>query len=306
MEGRVVKITGLSFHVRLPDETILCSVRQSLKNAAEFELSPVVVGDVVEVIVDLNPPSEGAQRTGVITGVRPRRTLFFKKKASLKMEKTQLVAANIDQMIVVSSVLKPVFKMRLIDRFVITAIQGGMQPLVVINKVDLAHDVDLARIERIYSSAGIELIMTSATEQLGLERLRDKLKDRESVFVGQSGTGKTSLLNEVQPGLKLKTGSVSDKTGKGRHTTSVITLFPLDFGGYVVDTPGLRALGLTGLERSSAHRFYGEIADASARCRFSNCRHRDEPDCAVKEAVERGEIFRERYDSYIRILDEIA
>lgn len=305
LEGRVIKITGLLHHVRLADETVLCSVRQSVKDNAEYELSPVVVGDIVDLNVDSNPPSEGELRTGVITSVQPRTTHFSKKKTTLKTEKIQLIAANIDQLIVICSVRKPAFKMRLIDRFLITAMQGGMQPVVVINKTDLKHNVDLERAEMIYSTAGIDVITTSAKENLGLDKLMGVLQDRESVFVGQSGAGKSSLLNAIQPGLKLKTGIVSAKTGKGKHTTTTIELFPLSFGGFVVDTPGLRALGLAQLDKSNVHLFYDEIFRTSADCRFSNCRHRREPGCAVKMAVKDGRIFKERYDSYIRILDDI-
>lgn len=218
------------------------------------------------------------------------------------MEKVQLIAANIDQMIVVASVKNPAFKMRLIDRFMITAMQGGVQPIVVVNKIDFKHDIDLEKVEKIYDSVGIDVILTSAKRRLGLDKLQEALKNKESVFVGQSGAGKSSLLNAIQPGLKLRTGDVSEKTGKGKHVTSVVELFPLDFGGFVVDTPGLRALGLAGLDKRNIDQFYDEIFETSHNCRFSDCRHKAEPDCAVKAAVENGEIYRERYESYIRIL----
>jgi ribosome biogenesis GTPase len=302
LTGRVIKITGLLYHVKMPDETVLCSVRRSVKDKAEFELSPVVVGDIVKVDVDPNPPSEGEQHAGVITEVEPRKTYFSKKKTTLKTEKQQLIAANIDQIIVVASVKSPAFKMRLIDRFVITAMQGGVEQVVVVNKIDLKHDIDLKKIEKIYDSVGIEVIPTSARQGLGLDKLQEALKDKESVFVGQSGAGKSSLLNAIQPGLKLRTGDVSEKTGKGKHVTTVVELFPLDFGGYVVDTPGLRALGLIGLHKRDIEQFYDEISETSRKCRFSDCRHKDEPDCAVKAAVDRGDIYAERYESYIRIL----
>ncbi len=302
LTGRVIKITGLLYHVKMPDETVLCSVRRSVKKKAEFELSPVVVGDIVKIDVDRNPPSKGELRSGVITEVEPRKTYFSKKKTTLKMEKVQLIAANIDQMIVVASVRSPAFKMRLIDRFMITAMQGGVQPVVVVNKIDLKHDVDLEKVEKIYDSVGIDVIPTSAGQRLGLDKLQETLKNKESVFVGQSGAGKSSLLNAIQPGLKLRTGEVSEKTGKGKHVTTVVELFPLDVGGYVVDTPGLRALGLAGLDKRNIDKFYDEIFETSHNCRFSDCRHKAEPDCAVKAAVEKGDIFRERYESYIRIL----
>ncbi len=306
MTGRVIKITGRTFHVKLSDEIVLCTVRGSVKEKAEFELSPVVVGDDVNIETDPNPPSEGELRTGVITEVLPRRTYFAKRKTTLRKERQQLIAANIDQMIAVASVKAPPFRMRLIDRFIITALRGGMQPVVVINKIDLKHNIDLDRTKAIYNSINIDVILTSVSEGLGIDKLKEKLKAKESVIVGQSGTGKSSLLNAIQPGLKLRTGKVSDKTGKGKHTTTVVELFPLDCGGYVVDTPGLRALGLSSINRQDIDQFYSEIADVSKHCRFSDCSHSVEPDCAVIKAVRSGKIFPERYESYIRILQEIG
>lgn len=306
MTGRVIKITGLTYHVKVPEETILCSVRQSVKDNAPFELSPVVVGDIVEIDIDPNPPSKTELRTGVITDVMQRRTCFYKRKTTLKTERVHLIAANIDQAVVVSSVKDPAFKMHLIDRFLVAAMQGGMQSVIVVNKIDLQHDTNLERAGMIYRSIGVRLILTSIRKLVGIDELREALKGKESVFVGQSGTGKSSLLNAIQPGLRLRTGSISGKTGKGRHTTSVVELFPLDFGGYVIDTPGLRALGLVTLRKRDLDKFFDEIAETSHRCRFSDCRHKDEPGCAVKLAVEQGEIFRERYQSYIRILEEMG
>ncbi|MBU1318460.1 MAG: ribosome small subunit-dependent GTPase A [candidate division Zixibacteria bacterium] len=305
MTGRVIKIAGLTFHVKLHDEIVLCSVRGSVKEKAEYELSPVVVGDDVKVIVEELPPSESELRSGVITEVLPRRTHFAKKKTTLKKEREQIIAANIDQMIIVASVKDPPFRMRLIDRFVITAHQGGMTPVVVINKIDLKHTVDIERAKEIYRSVDIQLIFTSAPSLHGIEELRAVLHDKESVFVGQSGAGKSSLLNAIQPGLKLRTGKISDKSGKGKHTTTVVELFPLEFGGFVVDTPGLRALGLAQLDKWSVDQFYSEIFEASHGCRFSDCRHKNEPDCAVKKAVKEGSIFPERYNSYMKIFDDI-
>lgn len=292
--------------MKVPHEVVLCSVRQSVKDGAEFVLSPVVVGDIVDVAIDPNPPSEQELRTGVITEVKPRKTYFCKRKTTLKTERVQLIASNIDQMVVVSSVKRPAFKMHLIDRFMVAATQGGMHPVIAVNKIDLKHDIDLERVIEIYSSTGLRVILTSASQHLGLNKLRDALRNKESVFVGQSGTGKSSILNAIQPGLRLKTGSISYKTGKGKHTTSVVELFPLDFGGYVVDTPGLRALGLVTLRRQDLDQFFEEISEVSRACRFSDCHHKDEPGCAVKDAVRNGTIFRERYESYIRILQEMG
>ena len=305
VSGRVVKVSGRLFHVKTDDGLVICSVRQTVKDTAEHELSPVVVGDIVNVTVDEVAPSEGEQRHGVIESVIPRKTRFIKRKSGLRKEKTQVVVSNIDQMIIVASVRNPAFKMRLIDRFIIAAYQGEMKPVLIVNKTDLNHTLDLDRIKSIYRTVNVTVLEVSAVSGNGVSDLRDILKGNESVFVGQSGVGKSSLLNAIQPGLSLKIGVVSGKTGKGKHTTTVVELFPLDIGGFIVDTPGLRALGLTKLDRNHVDMFYDEIQEASTRCRFSDCSHVEEPGCAVKEAVDRGEIFRERYESYIRILEDL-
>jgi len=303
-EGRVIRTVGPNYIVLINGESIVCSVRKSVKESAEIELSPVIVGDQVEIEIDEITPSEGKLRTGVITEVKPRQTVFLKRRARFKYEKAQAVVANIDQMIIVGAVKEPQFKMRLIDRFLIAAQQGGMSPLIVINKIDLEHDLDINRIRTIYATIGVDVITASAKIGLDIDTVREKLRDRESVFVGQSGVGKSSLLNAIQPGFSLRVGDVSGKTGKGTHTTTNIELFPLDTGGYVVDTPGLRALGLTNLNRDNIDRFYAEISEAAHNCKFSDCTHRSEPSCAVKQAVKENRIFPERYESYLRILDD--
>jgi len=304
VEARVLKRSGQLYVAATDEETFHCTVRQTVKENAEYKVSPVVAGDVVLIEPDESPPADGMVRNAVITEVFPRKTLFIKRKAGIRQEQTQVIVANIDQMIVVASVRSPSFKLRLIDRFLISAIQGGLKPVVVINKIDLKHDIDLDRTRKIYRSIGIRVLTVSAETGDNIDSLRETLRGKESVFVGQSGVGKSSLLNAVQTGLSLRIGDVSGKTGKGKHTTTVVELFKLDFGGYVVDTPGLRALGLTRIERKDIDKFYSEIAEISAECKFNNCSHRSEPECAVKRAVGSGAIYGERYESYLRILED--
>jgi ribosome biogenesis GTPase len=304
MTGRVIKTVGPRFVAKTVEGLVICSVRRTIKDRAEYKLSPVVVGDSVALELDPVTGSGDQHLSGVITEVHSRKTLFFKRKSGLRENKTQVIAANVDQMIVVASVATPPLRIKLIDRFVIAAFQGGMDPVVVVNKADLEHEIDLERLRRIYETVGINLLCTSVNTGQGIDEFGRKLVDKESILVGQSGSGKSSLINAIQPGVVLRTGEVSWKSGKGKHTTTAIELIPLDVGGYVVDTPGLRALGLISLDKKSIDQYFADLRSFSGECRFSDCRHRDEPNCAVKAAVERGEIFRERYESYLRILDD--
>jgi len=308
ISGFVVRAHGRFFRVKARGRLLQCVVRDSVKAHAETKHSPVVVGDYVdlELLVDISPAQDDLpQKThAVITSVHPRRTKFSRPKRG-KKGLEQVVAANIDRMIIMTSVAQPQFKQGIIDRFLIAAEKGGLAPVLVINKIDLKHNLNLDRLVQIYDSIDVPVVITSATKKMGIDKLALFLKDRLSMVVGQSGVGKSSLLNSLEEGLNLKVGEVSRATQEGVHTTAAVQMFPLSFGGYVVDTPGLRYLGLWDLKKSDLRNHFTEIAQYSENCRFRNCMHKAEPDCAVKKAVENGEIFPERYESYLEIFDEL-
>jgi ribosome biogenesis GTPase len=217
----------------------------------------------------------------------------------------QVIAANVDQMVIVVSVAHPKFKQHLIDRFTVAAIKGGLKPAIVINKIDLSHKVDLRRIGEIYRGLEMPVVRSSCTDGRGIEDLRLVLKDHESILVGHSGVGKSTLLNRVKPGLDLRTREVSEATNKGTHATTAIELYPLDFGGYVVDTPGLKVLGLWDLDQDELETLFPEFKPYLGQCKFARCSHTHEPECAIKQAVTEHEIYSERYESYARILSDI-
>ncbi|NIP43004.1 MAG: ribosome small subunit-dependent GTPase A [candidate division Zixibacteria bacterium] len=260
----------------------------------------------VELLVDIDPGEELKKKKtyGAIINIHPRRSKFSRPKRG-KEEIEQIVAANIEQMMIISSVKRPQFKMGLIDRFLIAAHQGSLEPIIVLNKIDLEHALDLNRLENIYKSINVRMITTSATQKINLDEFKEVLKDKHSIVVGQSGTGKSSLLNAVEKGLRLKVGDVSDYSQKGTHTTAAVEMYPLSFGGYVVDTPGLKYLGLWNIEAEDLRYLYPEIAEYSEKCKFRNCLHISEPGCAVKEAVELEKIYPERYESYLKIMEEL-
>lgn len=295
MTGRVIRAFGKTFVVLAEGGEYICEVLARVKQ--DKHETPVAVGDVVDFQLVSNS-------TGAIEAVQSRRSKFSRPRVGLEAIE-QVIVANVDQMVIVVSAAQPPFKQHLIDRFSVAAFKGGLRPVVVINKIDLEHKVDLPRMKTIYQSVGMPLVTTSCVDNFGAEELRTLLTDRESIFVGHSGTGKSSLLNLIQPGLKIRTGEVSRATNKGIHTTTNVELYPLHGGGFVADTPGLKILGIWDLERDELQEYFPEFSALRNRCRFRRCSHLHEPECAVQQAVTEGVIFPERYSSYRQIHESL-
>jgi len=234
---------------------------------------------------------------GVIERVEPRHGVLARRTHG----REHIVAANVDQVAIVVSADQPPLKPGLIDRFLISAEKGGLRPLVCINKIDLVDVQWLQPIVGLYAQLGCDVVLTSATTGWGLDRLRWLLRGRQTVFAGQSGVGKSSLLNAIQPGLQLKVGEVSAWSGKGRHTTRRAELLPLDFGGWVVDTPGIRQLELWDVVPEEVEGFFVEFRPFVPKCKFPDCMHTHEIQCGVKQAVQLGLISQLRYESYCKI-----
>lgn len=294
--GVVIRVDSRSSLVDTADGLLRCSLRGRLSRTRRTSVRLVAVGDRVEVAPG---PDEG----GVIERVMARRTKLS-RRATGPRQREQIVAANVDQTLVVASLTEPPLNLQLVDRYLVAADHGGMSAVICLNKIDRG-DVTLVRTElETYAELGYAVIETSARSGAGIDRLRRRLRDRTTVVAGASGVGKSTLINAVQPGLELRTAPVSEKSGEGRHTTAAAQLLKLDAGGYVIDTPGIREYTLWEIEPDELDQHFPEIDAFREGCRFSDCTHSHEPECGVKEAVERGDILPRRYSSYLQILEE--
>lgn len=289
-QGVVLSRAGGRYRVHCAEGVVEASIRGRLKRRSE----QVLVGD----IVSLHAHADGAV---TIEGVRDRRSVL-RRRTPGRAHGVRNVAANLDQVVVVGAVRNPDWDSHLIDRFIAVAAANTHSVALVLNKCDLVDDCSVFGAP--YRPTGYPLMYTSVPGRRGLEALRDLLAGRTSLLTGPTGVGKSSLLNALQPGLRLRTGAVGTRSRSGRHTTVSAEMHPFAYGGFVVDTPGLRDVGLWGLEPQEVAAAFVELTAHVGGCRFDDCRHLQEPGCAVVAAVARGEIAASRLESYRRILEE--
>ncbi len=287
IRGRVVAVQGLNCLVETDAGQFRCVVRQVLKRLLIRQRSSVVTGDLVLV----RPAGNGA---GVIESVLPRRGVLSREYRG----REHVLISNVDQVLIVGSALQPRLKPHLIDRFLVSAEKSGIRAVICINKIDLLDPAELQPLVGLYSQLGYCVLLLSATTGFGLERLIQSLRGRVSVLTGQSGVGKSSLLNAIDPDLKLPVGTVSEENEKGRHTTTTARILRFRFGGYVADTPGLRQFQCWDLAREEVANYFVEMRPFLSHCHFPDCLHLDESECAVKNAVADGWIDERRYESY--------
>ena len=273
-------------------EPVRCVLRGLLKSLETKEANILAVGD--RVLISRLPDG-----TAVVERVRPRRTVLSRKY----MEREHVVAANVDQLIIVVSVAAPPIRPGLIDRYLIAAEKGELAPVILVNKIDLAEDDSHREVLAVYPELGYRVVYCSAETGAGLDDVRDVLRAKTSILAGQSGVGKSSILNALQPGLEIRVGEVSEVTRKGIHTTTTVKLLSLDFGGYVVDTPGIREFALWDISPAELPYYFPEFREHLGTCRLRGCTHTHEPGCEVKLALEEGRINRERYESYCRLFE---
>lgn len=293
MEGLVIRAQSGFFTVKINDQEVICRLRGRLKQG-EMEGDLVAIGD--KVTISLHEEGEG-----LIDDVHERKAAFARTRTGIKRDFRQIILANPDQIVAVFACAEPEPHQRMLDRFLVVAEKQGIETLIVANKVDLVSSSEAKKIFGIYEDLGYPVIYTSALTGQGVDALRLALRDKISALMGPSGVGKSSLLNAIQPELGLHVREVSEATSKGMHTTRVRQLFPLNGGGYVADTPGIRTLALWDTEPEELDAYFIEMRHLVSACQFNDCTHTHEPGCAVRQAVEKGEITPERYHSYLRM-----
>jgi ribosome biogenesis GTPase len=298
MEGLVIKSTGSWYEV-LTDggKTISCRIKGKFRTLDIKTTNPIAVGDRVRV------EPEPDQETGLITTLHPRKNYIIRKSVNLSKQ-AQIIAANLDQAFLIVTLASPRTSMGFIDRFLVTAEAYEIPAKLIFNKLDLFSEEGIEILEQyqsIYENAGYPCYSVSALKETNLDQIIDLLKNKVTLVSGHSGVGKSTLINALLPGKELKTGEISDWSDKGKHTTTFAEMFQLPFGGYLIDTPGIRELGVFDIEKQELGRLFPEIRKLMGNCRFHNCRHINEPGCAVLEALEKGELESSRYDSYLSI-----
>ena len=301
MKGIVIRNTGSWYVVHTEtDKDINCKVKGNFRLKGIRTTNPVAVGDRVEISVNPNG-------NAIITAIEPRENYIIRRASNLSKE-SHIIAANVDRAFLVVTLFHPVTSTTFIDRFLATAEAYRVPVTIVINKVDLLDSEEdkeyCDAVSYLYSSIGYDVMEVSATQGIGIEELRGKLSGKVSLFSGNSGVGKSTLINALLPGLKLKTAEISDNHDTGMHTTTFSEMFPLPEGGWLIDTPGVKGFGTIDFEKNEIAHFFPEIFEKSHECRYNNCTHTHEPGCAVLAALDENLIAQSRYNSYLSILED--
>ncbi|MDD4235715.1 MAG: ribosome small subunit-dependent GTPase A [Bacteroidales bacterium] len=296
-QGRVIKSTGSWYSVETDGKIINCKLRGKFRTEALRHTNPVAVGDWVICSID--------GENGIIESVKKRKNFLIRKATNLS-RKTHIIAANIDQALLVVTPRSPQTTTVFIDRFLVSAEAYNIPVILIFNKTDLYSEEDLDVVAywmATYHEIGYKVLNTSAAKNQNITKFQDILKDKVSVISGHSGVGKSSLINKVDESLRLKTAEISFAHNTGKHTTSYAQMLKLSFGGYIVDTPGIRAFGLIDLNLNEIWHYFPEMFEIGKNCQYYNCTHVHEPGCKVIEAVETGEIALSRYESYLNIIE---
>lgn len=302
-QGLVIKSTGSWFTVESENgELFECKIKGKFRIKDIKSTNPVAVGDRVQFSVQSTSEDKNI---GLITSISERKNYIIRRSQNLSKQ-SHIIAANIDQAVLVVTLVYPVTTTTFLDRYLASAEAYRIPVLIVFNKIDRLNEeqrLELNSLTDIYTKIGYQCITTSATTLFGIDKLKEALKNKINVFNGHSGVGKSTLINILEPGLKLKTMDISDIHNTGKHTTTFSTLYNISFGGYIIDTPGIKAFGMLEMEPWEISHYFPEIFKISADCQYNNCSHTHEPGCAVKTAVEKNEIARSRFISYLGLLE---
>lgn len=298
--GMVIKSTGSWYHVLHDEEVTRCKIKGNFRTKGIVTTNPVAVGDKVDFII------KKEENTGLITEIHKRKNYIIRKSINLS-RKAHIIASNVDLAILLVTIKLPETHPIFIDRFLVSAEAYNIPVLIVFNKIDIHNEADdkaMAEWTEIYEKAGYTCLKVSALEDTNIDKLRDILKDKSTVISGNSGVGKSTLINKIDPNLQLKTSEISEYHKKGKHTTTFSEVFPLNFGGYIIDTPGIKGFGLVDLEEENLATYFPEMLALQNDCKYHNCSHTHEPACKVVETVKAGGIAESRYRSYLSMLFE--
>ncbi|WP_189603407.1 ribosome small subunit-dependent GTPase A [Salinimicrobium marinum] len=301
MKGTVYKSTGSWYQVKADDGKFYdCRIKGKFRIKGIKSTNPVAVGDRVEISLE----EKSEQETGVITKIEERENYIIRKSVNLSKQ-THIIASNIDQVFLLITLNNPPTFTTFIDRFLVTAEAYRIEAILLFNKIDTYNEDELVEIKylaALYREIGYQCIGISAKTGKNVEQVKDLMKGKTSMISGHSGTGKSTLVNAIEPSLHLKTSKISDQHKQGQHTTTFAEMFDLSFDARIIDTPGIKGFGVVDMEKEEIGNYFPEFFERKQDCKFHNCLHLDEPKCAVKEALEEEEIPWSRYKSYLQIL----
>ena len=302
MKGTVIKSTGSWYSVLTDEQKILnCRIKGTFRLGTGKFSNPIAVGDWVDV------EEEKDAAIGIINKLHDRKNYICRTDIHRKAHK-QIIASNLDLVLIFASLIQPRVPLGFIDRLTVIAEAYHIPPQIVFNKADIYGNEEMEKFveaQSIYESIGYQVHLISVKNNYGIEPLKNILQNKTTLISGQSGLGKSAFINVVCPSLNLKTSQVSEYNEKGKHTTTFGEMHPLDFGGFIIDTPGVRELGIADMQPEEVSQYFVEMRRVSGNCKFNNCLHIDEPNCAVKNELEAGNIHPLRFSSYLSILDEL-
>ena len=302
MTGTIYKSTGSWYFVKSEQGDLYqCRIKGKFRIKGIKSTNPIAVGDTVEFDVE----SKGDEEIGVIKFIHERKNYIVRKSVNLSKQ-TQIIASNIDLAFLLITINNPPTLTTFIDRFLVTAQAYSIQVILVFNKIDsykAEEKGEILYLKGIYEAIGYTCVEVSAIKNINLNRIKDLMKGKTSLFSGHSGVGKTTLLNSLEPGLNLKTKQISDQHQQGQHTTTFAEMFDLSFNASIIDTPGIKGFGVVAIEKEELGDYFPEFFALKNRCKFHNCIHVNEPQCAVKDALEEGKVSWSRYKSYLQIIE---